>query len=288
MASTPKQSKAAPIAYGLLLYWLAFAVHARPILTLPSWSELTLELSPALTVTADLKTTVAEDIQPSLIKRPGALQPQETAYHLRVETHLKWFLSSKTWQGELWLKPDLTALQRTRFKRGPTSEYKIYRYAERGVYRIRHQPQAQAGPLPETEHFYPFPENLPTCRIVSDPYAILLLLSQPDSIPDKICIFNKQGLYQISFQLSGFEPVQVHYRQNVKPHRVQTQIQAQRVVIRPLPLEIGGDLEPFEFLGMEGEIAFLRDPKTHLPLQIEGQVPGFGRAKLQLTKVKLR
>lgn len=302
MISTTRGYKAARFVKGFMLYWLALALHAQPRLPLPDWGELTLELSPALMVKAELKAAVAEQTQSQLVERQGTLQPplQSAVYHLAVETRLKWFLSSKTWLGQLWIRPNLTALQRTRLKIGPSSNYKIYRYAERGVYRIRHQPKDpdQALQPPQTwpiasEMFHAFPQAIARrCAFISDPYATLLLLSQDwPGTETAICMFNKEGVYQVSFQRTGTQPIQANYRlQNSKSHRVQTLIQGERILIHPVPLDAnaGRDPEPFEFLGMEGDIVFLRDPTTRLPLQIEGEVPGFGQAKLQLTKVKLR
>lgn len=300
MSGITRGYQAARLVQGLMLYWLALALHAQPRLPLPDWGELTLELSPAFMVKANLKAAVAEQTKSQLVERPGTLQPppNSAVYHLAVETRLKWFLSSKTWLGQLWIQPDLTALQRTRLKIGPSSNYKIYRYAKRGVYRIRHQPKDsdQALQPPQTwpiasEAFHAFPKTIARrCSLISDPYVILLLLSQDWPVTEAaICIFNKEGVYQVTFQRTGLQPIQADYRlQNSKAHRVQSLIQAERIQIHPLPLEAGGDPEPFEFLGMEGDIIFLRDPTTRLPLQIEGEVPGFGQAKLQLTKVKLR
>lgn len=298
----PKSSLRARLAAGLILYWIALALKAQPRLPLPDWRELTLELPPALMVKADLEAVTAKQIQSRLVKRPRVLQPppQSAVYQLAVETRLKWFLSSKTWLGQLWLQPDLAALQRTRLKIGPTSDYKIYRYADRGVYRIRHRPKDpdQALQPPQTwpiagKVFHAFPATVTRqCALVSDPYAILLLLSQDWPGTENICMFNKEGVYQVSLQRTGFQPVQANYRllRHSKSDRVKTLIQAERLLIHPVPPDepTGKDPEPFEFLGMEGDIVFLRDPTTRLPLQIEGEVPGFGQAKLQLTKVKLR
>ncbi len=299
MISITRGCKAARFVKGFLIYWLALALHAQPRLSLPDWGELTLELSPALMVKADLKAAEADQAKSQLVERLGTLQPplQSAIYHLTVETRLKWFLSSKTWLGQLWIQPDLIALQRTRLKTGPSSNYKIYRYADGGVYRIRHQPKDsdQALQPPQTwpiasEMFHAFPDR--GCAFISDPYAILLLLSQDWPVTETvICMFNKEGVYQVSFQRTGSQPVQADYRlKNSKSHRIQTLIQAERILIHPVPPEAGAgsDAEPFEFLGMEGDIVFLRDPTTRLPLQIEGEVPGFGQARLQLTQVKLR
>jgi hypothetical protein len=282
-----------------LSFWLGLAAAAQAF-PLPSWRELTLELTPTFIVKVDLQEVSLQPAKLSpLIERPGALQPppDSSIYRLTVETRLKWFLSSKTWTGALWVQPDLIALQRTRLKIGPQGDYKIYRYAQQGVYRIRYQPKDlnQSLEPPETwklahEAFYPFPQTVAgDCSFISDPYALLLLLAQ-EHFPQEICIFNKEGLYKIRFASCGSQPLSVDYLiKHSKPRHFRVRIQAERLLIHPLPLKAEGkDKEPFEFLGMEGDIVLLRDPTTHLPLQIEGEVPGFGQAKLRLTQVKLR
>ncbi|GAB4363044.1 MAG: hypothetical protein ACPW60_04825 [Methylohalobius sp. ZOD2] len=290
-----------PLLLGVLAAASGPSLHAEPRLPLSDWKELTLELSPALIVKADLTATVAERTHPNLVERSGTIQPPpgSSVYHLTVETRLKWFLSGKTWLGQLWLQPDLTALQRTRLKSGPTSNYKIYRYAEGGVYRVRQKPKEpeQAQQSPQTwpitsENFYPFPEaTARQCEFVSDPYALLLLLTQ-DWPEDEahVCLFNKQNVYRVALRRNGRQTIDVDYRrQDSGSRRIKTQIEADRILIHPVPVDPDArDKEPFEFLGMEGDIEFLRDPQTHLPVQIEGEVPGFGQAKLKLTRVKLR
>ncbi len=295
----PMYPKFAALIPGLILCCLAFSLQAEPSLPLPSWHTLIMEVKPALVVKIQVDTTNGSEAQPHLLEYPDALRPDpaEMLYHLTVDTRLKWFLSSKSWLGDLWFRPDLTALQRTRLKSGKTRNFKIYRYANDRVYRVRHRPKNQedANPDPSTwpienKRVYEFPARVTDrCSKITDPYALLLLLSRRTLDKEKkLCVFNKKTVYEITLRCEGGQQMKVHYRLGGDP--VETSVEAEKVVILPRPIQKNSQdsIEPFELLGMEGDIIALIDPDNHLPLQFEGKVPGFGQAKLKLTEVKLR
>ncbi len=273
---------------------LALPVGAVEHLRLPPWREIVLELAPALIIKAEVQKTSAGEAQSKLLRRPGTLPPAvPELFHLLVDTRLKWFLATKTWLGELWIRPDLTALQRTRLKSGKKRNYKIYRYAREGVYRIRQKPRHPDEAVPdwpvESERFYAYsPAVVQHCETISDPYVLLLLLSQKQLPTEQpICVFNKKNVYEVTLKRQDKRQTAFHYRfDDVK---AQGTVLAEHIVIQATPVEPAAyPLEPFEFLGMEGAIEILRDPERRLPLQIEGKVPGFGRAKLRLSRVRLR
>ncbi len=272
----------------LLLGLLPLAATAEP-LVMPAWRSLTLELPPAFVVKAELERT--EPSAAPLVTRPRALAPRTPRLlHLKVTSHLKWFLTTKSWLGDLWLQPDGVALQRNRLKSGKRPNLKIYRYAEDGVYRLRHRPDERNDSPPgrwplESERFYPYPRAVrQRCPIIGDPYVLLILLSQ-DKVPgEPLCLFNKRTVYQVTLERKGKRSISVAYR--LDDDTVQTRLEAERWLIRPVPLEPERSPEPFEFLGMEGTIEVLRDPATHLPVQFQGRVENFPRARLSLTRVR--
>ncbi len=272
----------------VLLGLLPLAAAAEP-LAMPDWRSLTLELPPAFVVKAEL-----ERIEPSaapLIDRPRALAPQTSRLlHLKVTSHLKWFLTTKSWLGDLWLQPDRVALQRNRLKSGKRPNLKIYRYAEDGVYRLRYRPDGKNESSPErwpleSERFHPYPRAVrQRCPVIGDPYVLLILLSQAEVPGEPLCLFNKRTVYQVTLQRAGKRTVSVAYRRD--GDTVQTRLEAERWLIRPVPLDPERSPEPFEFLGMEGTIEVLRDPVSHLPVRFQGRVESFPRARLSLTRVR--
>jgi len=283
---------------GLVIFGLAFSLRARPSLPLPGWHALTMEVEPALVVKIQVDPQKGSEALPHLAEYPDSLKPDpaETLYHLTVETRLKWFLSSKSWLGELWFRPDLSALQRTRLKSGKSRNFKLYRYAENRVYRVRRRPDKQA-PTPdplrwpiENERVYEFPPPaVGRCSKITDPYALLLRLSQGTfDKPEKLCVFNKKTIYEVTLRREGVQRMRVHYRLGGKS--VEASVKAEKITLLPrlMGKKPHDATEPFELLGMEGDITALIDPRHHLPLQFEGKVPGFGQAKLKLTEVKPR
>ncbi len=272
----------------LSLGLLSTATAAEP-LAMPAWRSLTLELPPAFVVKAELERIEPDDAP--LIARPRALAPQTSRLlHLKVTSHLKWFLTTKSWLGDLWLQPDRVALQRNRLKSGKRPNLKIYRYAEDGVYRLRYRPDGKNESIPErwpleSERFYPYSRKVrQRCSAISDPYVLLILLSQAEVPGEPLCLFNKRTVYRVTLQRQGKRTIPVAYRLDDDP--VQTRLEAERWLIQPVPLDPERSPEPFEFLGMEGTIEVLRDPATHLPLQFQGRVEGFPRARLSLTRVR--
>lgn len=286
----------------MIKYWpflwvlgsLTLPVEALEPVSLPQWRELVLELAPALMVKAEIEKIPDLQARSKLIERPDTLRPATPElFHLLVETRLKWFLATKTWLGELWIQPDLTALQRTRLKSGKIPNYKVYRYARQGVYRIRHKPRHPDEPPAdwpiESERFYSYPPAVTDrCKTISDPYVLLLLLSQNQPpIDQPLCVFNKKNVYEVSLRRLDEQRMAFEYSRDHSD--VRGSVIAEHIIIESTPVKPAGyPIDPFEFLGMEGIIEVLRDPKQRLPLQFEGSVPGFGRAKLRLARVRLR
>ncbi|BCX88754.1 hypothetical protein MIN45_P1123 [Methylomarinovum tepidoasis] len=286
--------KATVVSFLLLpavLLWFPAIVPAAENPLRPTWRSLTFELPPAFTVTAEI-----EDIDAGaapLIQRPRALAPRmPRLIHLKVATRLQWFLSTKTWLGDLWLQPDWRALQRNRLKSGRSRNLKIYRYAEHGVYRLRYRPRDGTDAPPSqwpltSEQFHPYsPKVVRRCGMISDPYALLIQLSRKQIPGTPLCLFNKHSVYEIRLQREGVQSFAADFQRDGE--RIQGRIEAERWRILPTPLEPERNPEAFEFLGMEGVIEVLRDPATHLPLQLHGYVEALPQARLRLTRVRTR
>lgn len=255
----------------LLLALLVQMVKADSI----PWRRLEFGLDALFTVKAKLH--LETKAQAELLQKPGALEPETPSlYHLEIETLLKWFLAHRAWDGDLWFEPeDFSALQRVRTKLGKRGYRKVFRYGEKGVWRIRYR----LGEDPPQEQFFLKPALLP-CPKITDPYALLLILSQP-KLPKRLCVFNKEEFYRLDLQHVGVGRLEVAYRDGKR--EVRRTLELEKVQLIPTPL--GQMREVFEFLGMEGEILFWRDPKAGLIFRIEGKVPNFGHAVLDLRRV---
>jgi hypothetical protein len=47
-------------------------------------------------------------------------------------------------------------------------------------------------------------------------------------------------------------------------------------------------VENFSFLGFQKNIAFFIDPKSNLPIQLNGEIPRAGKSTLKLQRVELK
>jgi hypothetical protein len=230
------------------------------------------------------------------------LEPGDSAVLLlSVDISASFLLARKQWRGQTWaLEENGAALQRVRFKPGRSGSYKRYRYAEAGVYRKRAEPKGrrEARLPPErwsrTKHsYYPYAPAHRDCPMVSDPLALLYLipavgLHQGGRM--ELCVFNKHGIYQVTLQAVDTEPVKVGFPDPTSPSPEQgvREISGQRIRLTAQPLNPDNEnLDPFEFIGLEGDIEFVFDPASGLPLLVRGLLPGAGASELRLTSADL-
>jgi hypothetical protein len=71
--------------------------------------------------------------------------------------------------------------------------------------------------------------------------------------------------------------------------RRQERIEAIALRLRGVPMDApGDDDEPFELLGLRGDLELLLDPQTRVPLQLKGRVKIAGPLTVRLREAMLR
>ncbi|HHH38322.1 MAG TPA: hypothetical protein ENK50_01940 [Sedimenticola sp.] len=221
---------------------------------------------------------------------------------LDMDIRASFLLKRKQWRGGAWvLQGNGAALQRVRLKAGRSGSYKRYRYAERGVYRLRSEPKGRReSRLPperwsRARHaYYPLAPAAEGCEMVSDPLALLYLIPASGLLAGgerTFCIFNKHDVYRVTLVAAGLEPVRVGYPDpaaGADAGQGPRNIQGRRVRLTARPLDPGNrNLDPFEFIGLEGDVEFVFDPATGIPLLVRGVLPGAGESELRLVRAEL-
>ena len=273
------------------------------------WSHLSFEASKTGTTTTSkisLQSVTLQEAKRHWFEPAGATgrMPQATSvWALEIDTTLKGPFVNKYWEGRVWLDPaDATALQRWRRKHKADGNKKIYRYAAQGVHRQRLEPKdkKEANKPPEQwsdkKHtFYAYPPAVSDCPLVTDPTALLILASTEDlSIgqePLNVCVFNKKTVYRVQMRAVASESLRVAYRQRSAQGeaRRDKEVLAVKVKLSARLMDPNApDVEVFEFLGLEGDIAIHLDPDTRIPLQVSGTISGAGQGSLRMTEVTLR
>ena len=198
----------------------------------------------------------------------------------------------------LWFNEDEgLPLQLTRIRQGSKPSWKQYRFGSERVYRVRKKPandkeavQSAEKWSRSSESFYPLPDG--ECTSVLESLQLIYLLSSPQyrisEASQTLCVFSRKHLYQVKLLVAEPGLLDVDYLQMVgdEKTRIREELRTISMVLKSVPLKgSAAAAKPFSFLGMKGDIHFLLSDPGRIPLQISGQVPGFGMIDLELRKL---
>lgn len=283
---------------------------SRPDTVIPiplNWRSLELRdsgLTGSVTTRIELKTHPATAVPSALVDAPISVTQriadtriQELAISSLIRLLVGAGIETKA---RLWFnEDDGLPLQLIRTRRGSKPSRKLYRFDSHRVYRLRRKPAsgAEAEQPPEhwseiSESYYPLPDTEGECPAILESSQLLYLLSRPNPVfsenPQALCVFSRKQVYQVEPRVAGRERIDVDYLQlaNGQETRVSGARDAIRVVLstRQYP-GAEADAEPFSFLGLKGEIQLLLSDPGRIPLQVRGQVPGYGMIDLELAEL---
>ena len=201
-----------------------------------------------------------------------------------------------------WYDPNtLVVLQRVRERKGKEKWHKIYRFTDKGVYRIRKKPNnSKEAELPLElwtnirGSFYPFEMNYFSCSRVLTPNMLLVLISssnfQTVDEPLNLCVFNKKQLHSVQIRSAGIKRLKLSYKEKSKNRKVHRKERADTV---KLAVKIKSYVrknrkpEPFSFLGLNGDFKIYIRKDSNLPVRVSGKVPKVGKLDFQLKEVQL-
>lgn len=263
------------------------------------WSRVDLEGS-KLFLTArtelSLEPVGADMLRQELATSPrgDAVMPEAggSAWRLAIETSA---LGRRTSESILFDGQSLAGLQRFKLRHGSKTYSKTYRYADSGVFQLRAEPvdvDEATGPRSgwskrsETWYDHPAAED---CSVNLDASALLYLAAsrrwQEKGETHDFCVFSSKTYSRVRLVHEGTEEVKVGHRLDGEPR--QEVVRASRLVLTPEPL-LEDDDEPFEMLGLQGEIELLVDPELGLPLEIRGTLSPGGDVTVRLRSAELR
>ncbi len=291
-------------------------LHAQhePVLRLPTeklaWQRLSYAARKVLgTVTTEVQwqDLVAEENKDRLIPVPmqGALQRTGSRlFQLEGRSVVKplWGSQEVFKTQALYDSGSGAVLQRTRWRQGKERWEKIYRFTERGAYRLRTQPadsdEYTGSPESWTDtlgSFYEYGASDENCSRILEPLVLLYLASTADWLnadaPVRLCVFGKKQLHQVQVYRQASQKLKVDYVARAADKRIsrKEEIEAVRFSCRPRALAAAGEqAEPLSFLGLKGDFDIYIDRNTRIPLQISGEVPGLGQLDIKLQEVELR
>lgn len=277
------------------------APHALNWRTLKLWNS---GVTGSVTTRIEWRKYPAAEVQSTLLDMPQLISQQQAGtriLELEVANSIRLLLGAGIEsQSRLWFNEgDGLPLQLMRVRRGSKPSQKLYRFGSSRVYRQRRQPADRAETEQPAERwskvsesFYPLPDADAGCTVILESSQLLYLLSRPDTEPGDsrgaLCVFDRQRVYRVEFRILGREPLEVNYLQLEASQeiRVKHTLEALHVALNGHPLgSEPADVQPFSFLGLQGDIQLLLSDPGRIPLRVRGQVPGFGMIDLELVEL---
>lgn len=276
---------------------------ASPVLT---WRTLELQnsgVTGSVATRIELSKYTAAEVQSTLLDVPQLISQRQAGtriLELEVASSIRLLLGAGIEnQSRLWFNEDNgLPLQLMRLRQGSKPSQKLYRFGSRQVYRQRRLPadKAETGQPADqwskvSDSFYPL-EAEHDCPVILESSQLLYLLSRSDTVPGDdggvLCVFDRQRVYQVEFRVQGREQHDVNYLQldAGQETRVKRTLQVLHVTLSGRPLDsVQADVQPFSFLGLQGDIQLLLSDPGRIPLRVHGRVTGFGMIDLELVEL---
>ncbi len=207
------------------------------------------------------------------------------------------FTRSRAW----FMQGRATALQRIRYRKGGDIWQNIYRFTEKGVYRLRKKPGRAAEKKLAPKHwtkikesFYPYGDKRPGGCSVLEPTVLLYLLStvafRIQADPFSLYVCDRKQLHRVKAYVSGHQRLKVNYLEKTLQNEIRKEGMIDTVKISFEAHALAPDNtepEEFSFLGLKGDFEIYIDAATRIPVQVTGTVKGLGKVNLMLRKAKL-
>ncbi|MGI9287676.1 MAG: DUF3108 domain-containing protein [Pseudomonadales bacterium] len=210
-------------------------------------------------------------------------------------------LMSNRGEMRIWMDPrDFRVYQRARMTTGSNTRLKLYRYLQSAVYRVRKESESSELQFESSrwrtssEQVIPLLADSSGSTAMHDPSALLLLASNSalsktgDSITTKV--FTDKQFYEATLKVTGSKRIDAKYRLDdySGSRNVAAKLDTLRIELSTKLVSAAPEEEAFEFLGLNGPIVIHMDPKSRLPLQVQGRQRRVGKITVDLRKVRLQ
>jgi len=202
-------------------------------------------------------------------------------------------------QNIAWFDPvTLSTMQYVRQRIGLKDAKKIYRFTDKGVFRLTKQPidKNQIIQLPEkwsavNERFYPYDQEKKGCVNITVPMPVIYLISalkvSDFEKPVTVCVFNKKETIYLDIQKESVETVQLNHIEIKGDEVIQrnASISAEVLSLKARSISSGQTMNNFTLVGLQGNIKVYIDRESRVPVQLSGDYQGLGEIKLKLRQV---
>ena len=185
-----------------------------------------------VTIEVQQKTQPVNEDESIFITSPTgrAMQNSDSdLFYINVSSVIKPLIGTTEFvNSQAWYDPmAFSVLQRTRLRQGKEKWQKIYRFSNKGVYRLRKKPSGTVEsnlPLDRWTNvegsFYSYGLGVDNCTRVIEPSILLYFVSkskleEKDS-PLNLCVFGKKQLHQVQIRKEGIKRLKINYIEESK------------------------------------------------------------------------
>lgn len=202
----------------------------------------------------------------------------------------------------VWFDPsDVRALQRTRLETGvKKNEYKAYRFTENGTFMIRKKPKDGETELPHqnwtninSEHSK-LPHKVSNQLMLAEPASLFYIVSVADlNTPGdfiELPMLSRGHVVMVKLTVENQTTYQANYTkaQPSEDNEIKQDIEALEISIRARALDSENNTYDLKLAGLKGDLRFIIDQKTHIPLELSGKMKVLGTVRFKLEKIVTR
>jgi hypothetical protein len=203
----------------------------------------------------------------------------------------------------LWMDPSSgSTLQQIQEDQGNRQRQRTYRFTDVGAYHYTRRPaDSRQKSLPASQWtdlsqgMRAYSPSTPSQPVTTA--TVLLWMASAAELSrsgDRLeaLTFSRRHLNRVTLQVTGQRTVNVDFTEQDPvsgSSRRRASVDALVLKLSATPADAQpDDEEPFELLGLHGDLELLLDPRTRVPLQLRGQVKIIGQVTIRLRRAVLR
>jgi len=277
------------------------AVSSKLIEEQLNWSQLTYKASVlgfSVESKIDLVSIPTDETDATLVNpepHTAVASSSKNNYHMTLHTKLM----GRDMRTMIWFDPtDVRALQRVRLETGAKkNEYKAYRFTEDGTFMVRKKPKQGEAELPHqnwtninSEHAK-LPHKTSSQIMLAEPASLFYIVSVADlSKPGdfiELPMLSRGNVVMVKLTVENQKMYQANYtnKQSSEDSEIKHDVEALEISIRARSVDNPNDTYDLKLAGLKGDLRFIIDQKTHIPLELSGKMKVLGTVRFKLEEI---
>jgi len=269
-----------------------------------NWSQLTYKanlLGLSIKSKIDLVSIPADETD-ALLMNPephtAVASSSKENYYMTLRTKLL----GRDMRTMIWFDPaDARALQRVRLETGARkSEYKAYRFTENGTFMIRKKPKDGEAERPHqnwtniNKEHTKLPQKIAKQLMLAEPASLFYIVSVADLSTRgdfiELPMLSRGNVVMVKLTVEDQKTYQANYtkKQPSEDNKIKHDVEALEISIRARDVDNPDETYDLKLAGLKGDLRFIIDQETHIPLELSGKMKVLGTVRFKLEEIVTR